>query len=334
LTSISQTNGKISATYSNIAFPVTSVAGRTGAITLDKPDVNLGNVANYSQTNTPTSGSSLYFTAGGAYTLKADLQDYTDNAINALDVTAKTGTTTQTITSISQTDGKISATYSNIAFPVTSVAGKTGAVTLSKSDVGLGNVANYSQTATPTSGSNLYFTAAGAYNLKTNLQDYTDNAIGALDVTAITGSTTKTITSISQTDGKISATYSDIAFPSVRNEIEFIASCQIRYATTPVELFAGGKELGSDDLVLIVPTRMGVSKISLRYTDDSYNSVYAAGPIRIRNITNINMGISSSSVEYIDGTTKSYKSLNVNAQVEVVYASTSAPNKMYYINIS
>lgn len=44
----------------------------------------------------------------------ATVQTITD-AINALDVAAKTGTTSQTITSISQTNGKIDATYSNIS---------------------------------------------------------------------------------------------------------------------------------------------------------------------------------------------------------------------------
>ncbi len=129
------------------------------------------------------------------------------NKINALDVAAITGSTTKTITSLSQTDGKVSATYSNIAFPVTSVAGRTGAISLSKSDVGLGNVANYGQTATPTSGSNLYFTAGGAYTELNKKVDKT--TLQALDYSA-SGSESKTITSIEQVDGKISATYSSI----------------------------------------------------------------------------------------------------------------------------
>ena len=67
----------------------------------------------------------------------------TKEQLNALDYSSS-GSTTKTITSLSQTNGQISASYSNIAFPVTSVAGKTGSVTLAKSDVGLGNVDNTS----------------------------------------------------------------------------------------------------------------------------------------------------------------------------------------------
>lgn len=66
-----------------------------------------------------------------------------DNKIDALDY-SMSGSTAKTITSITQTNGKISATYGDIAFPVTSVAGRTGAVTLTKSDVDLSNVDNTS----------------------------------------------------------------------------------------------------------------------------------------------------------------------------------------------
>lgn len=49
---------------------VTSVAGKTGAVTLSKADVGLSSVVNAGQTATPANGSSSYFTAGGAYTLQ------------------------------------------------------------------------------------------------------------------------------------------------------------------------------------------------------------------------------------------------------------------------
>ena len=47
---------------------VTSVAGRTGAITLTKTDVGLSNVVNVGQDSTPTSGSGNNVTSGGVYT--------------------------------------------------------------------------------------------------------------------------------------------------------------------------------------------------------------------------------------------------------------------------
>lgn len=63
--------------------------------------------------------------------------------IEALDVSNITGFgNTKTLATLTETDGKIAATFQDIAFPVTSVAGKTGAVTLAKGDVGLGNVDN------------------------------------------------------------------------------------------------------------------------------------------------------------------------------------------------
>lgn len=46
---------------------------------------------------------------------------------------------------------------------------KSNPHSVTKSQVGLGSVANYGQTSSPTSGSNLYFTAGGAYNLKTSI---------------------------------------------------------------------------------------------------------------------------------------------------------------------
>lgn len=72
-----------------------------------------------------------------ASTNKAATVSTITNAINALDGgTIGTGSTTKTITSLSQTNGNVSATFDNIAFPVTSVNTKTGAVSLTASDVG------------------------------------------------------------------------------------------------------------------------------------------------------------------------------------------------------
>lgn len=77
-------------------------------------------------------------TAFGAWSKIATIAD-----IEALDVSNISGFgTTKTLKTLTQTDGKIAATFQDIAFPVTSVAGKTGAVTLAKGDVGLGNVDN------------------------------------------------------------------------------------------------------------------------------------------------------------------------------------------------
>lgn len=74
--------------YSSIsgvpAAPVTSVNGKTGAVTIGKSDVGLGNVANTGDSATPVSGGTTKFTTGGAYTHLAKKQDnlpYPTNAI-------------------------------------------------------------------------------------------------------------------------------------------------------------------------------------------------------------------------------------------------------------
>lgn len=72
-----------------------------------------------------------------ATTNKAATVSTVTNAINALDGgTIGTGGTTKTITNLSQTNGNVSATFDDIAFPVTSVNGETGAVVLDATDVG------------------------------------------------------------------------------------------------------------------------------------------------------------------------------------------------------
>ena len=103
------------------------------------------------------------------------------SAIGALDV-ASAGGSGKYISAISETDGKIAATASDIA-------------------------STYSATGTaPVNGRAVA------------------EAIGALDVAAIAGSASKTLTSISETDGKISATFSDIA----------IGAGQVASGTLPV----------------------------------------------------------------------------------------------------
>lgn len=65
-------------------------------------------------------------------------------------------------------------------------------------------------TAEVTRANSAYDTKGAADGALTSAKSYTDTAIAGLDVAAITGSQSKTITSISETDGKIAATYSDI----------------------------------------------------------------------------------------------------------------------------
>ena len=147
------TNGSVLSWASPPGAPVTSVNTKTGDVVLTAADV-------------------------GAAT-SSDIS----TAINALDGgTIGTGSTTKTITSLSQTNGNVSATFSDIAFPVTSVNTKTGAVSLTAADVG----------------------AATSSDIST--------AINALDgsITGTAGAG-KTFTAFSQTNGKVTATFGDIS---------------------------------------------------------------------------------------------------------------------------
>lgn len=124
---------------------VSSVAGKTGDVTLNKTDVGLANVDNTSDANKPVSSAqqaalnakadaARTITAGGGLTGGGDLSTNRTIALS-----------TATQTSLAKADTALQAA------PVTSVAGKTGAVTLAKGDVGLANVDNTSDANKPVS---------------------------------------------------------------------------------------------------------------------------------------------------------------------------------------
>lgn len=110
-----------------VGAPVTSVAGRLGDVVLTKSDVGLNNVDNTSDINKPVSSATQT-----ALNLKADTSALAPVATSGDydDLTNKPTIPTP---------------------PVTSVAGKTGAVTLAKADVGLANVDNTSDVNKPIS---------------------------------------------------------------------------------------------------------------------------------------------------------------------------------------
>jgi len=175
------------------AAPVSSVAGKTGAVTLVKADVGLANVDNTSDANKPVStaqqtaldgkaDTSITISAGTGLTGGGDL---TANRTIAANFGTGAGTIAQgndgRITGAEQTSNKGAANgYAGLnastvvptaqlgtgaatnatflrgdnvwaAAPVTSVASKTGAVTLTQSDVGLANVNNTSDANKPVS---------------------------------------------------------------------------------------------------------------------------------------------------------------------------------------
>ena len=117
-----------------LTAPVTSVNTKTGAVVLDKTDIGLGNVSNvaqYSASNPPpypvtsVNGQTGDVTVGGG-----------GGAVDS--VNGQTGTVVLDAADVNA----LPDTYSP---PVLSVNSKVGSVILDKTDIGLGNVANVAQ---------------------------------------------------------------------------------------------------------------------------------------------------------------------------------------------
>lgn len=115
---------------------------------VSKSQVGLGNVVNTGDSATPTVGGEEKFTTGGAYTLKSELhQEVVDEA------TAR-GNADNRI------EGKIDTHTADISNPHS----------VTKAQVGLGNVENTGDSDTPVENGTEKFTTGGAYILKTNLE--------------------------------------------------------------------------------------------------------------------------------------------------------------------
>ena len=145
-----------------INFPVTTVAGRSGDVTLSKSDVGLSNVDNVQQapiTRTFAAGSGL--TGGGSFGADRTFNLGTPGTLNI--------TSTNSVTTTSHTH--------QVTFPVTTVSGRTGDITLDKTDVGLSNVDNTADVNKPISGP-----TQAALNLKVDSNILgADNGVATLD---------------------------------------------------------------------------------------------------------------------------------------------------------
>jgi hypothetical protein len=105
---------KATANLLSALAPVQTVSGRIGAVVLSSNDVGLGNVNNTSDANKPVSTA----------------QSAADTAVQNYAVQRANHTGTQNAATISDF-----ATAAALYGPVTSVAGKTGAVTIGTADV-------------------------------------------------------------------------------------------------------------------------------------------------------------------------------------------------------
>ncbi len=130
----------------------------SGNVSVTKSDVGLGNVVNTGDSATPVSGGTTKFTTGGAYTelaKKVDKEtgkglstnDFTDALKTKLEG-IEAGAQVNTVTGVK---GNSETTY------------RTGNVNITKSNVGLSNVVNTGDSATPVSGGTTKFTTGGAY---------------------------------------------------------------------------------------------------------------------------------------------------------------------------
>lgn len=124
---------------------VTSVAGKTGAVKLAKTDVGLDNADNTSDLDKPISTATQE-----VLDLKADTTDVTASLATKVDKVTGKGLSTNDYTTAEKT--KLSGIAAGAQVnSVTSVAGRTGAVALTKTDVGLANVDNTSDASKPIS---------------------------------------------------------------------------------------------------------------------------------------------------------------------------------------
>lgn len=258
-----------------VTFPVTSVAGKTGAVTLAKGDVGLGNVQNVDQTNAENVTSGVFGvlrlpTAVRNQAQGSPSQDpnlASDPVILTRHENCPEGLgiywhiTTTFFSSISETANRAqiavsyNSTYSKayvrhcfqdiwyewqrIDNRVDSVAGKTGAVTLAKGDVGLGNVDNVKQapsTRTITAGNGL--TGGGDLSADRTL---TLGLPGTLS-----GSTTNAVTATSHTHAISGASTSVKGVVELATNAETLAGTDAAKAVTPAALASFTKSLGTD----------------------------------------------------------------------------------------
>jgi hypothetical protein len=206
--------------------PVTSVVGRIGDVILTSTDVGLANVSNTSDANKPIStatqtalnlkvaSSSLSTVAtSGLYsdlTSKPTLAPVATSGLYS-DLTSKP-TLSTVATSGSYADLTNKPTIPTV--PVTSVAGRTGDVILTSSDVGLANVNNTADSAKPVSTAQ-----QTALNLKVNTSSLATVAtsVSYTDLSNKPTIPTVPVTSVSTRTGDIVLTSADVGLGNVDN---------------------------------------------------------------------------------------------------------------------
>jgi len=202
------------------AYKIIESAGSTfTASGADTFKINAGSNVTITALSSPDKGIQISATGGGQSTGDMLMTDYdsqgdvkTAGGIDAY-VSAEIGKldgtvsgsagTGKTLSAFSQTDGKVSATFSNISITKSQVSDfpTLAAVATSGSYSDLSN-----KPSIPTITDTYDGTSSNGMSGKA-----VKSAIDALDVTTTGAATNKTITALTQTDGKIAATFQDIS---------------------------------------------------------------------------------------------------------------------------
>lgn len=283
-------------TIPTVDYPVTSVAGKTGAVTLEASDVGLGNVGNFkavstvaNQGLTTTEKSNARANIGaGTSNLEIGTTSSTAAAGNHTHTTtlaSDSGTSTITLASAGKyklTAGGTSVIFTmptipTVDYPVTSVAGKTGAVTLTSSDVGLGNVGNFKAVSTVASQG---LTDTEKSNARTNIGAGTSNlTLGSTSTTAAAGDhthsnyvpTTRTVNS-KALSSDITLDYSDVGAASSGHT--HTLSMATSSGTSSIDLEANTKyQLTAGGSTYIFKTPAGGSSTDSYHTSGSWSGL-------------------------------------------------------------
>ena len=242
---------------------VTSVASKTGAVTLVKVDVGLGNVDNTADTAKPVSTAQQT-----ALNLKANLASPTFTGTPL----APTPTSGDNSKKIATTEFVAAAI--NGGGTVTSVAGKTGDVTLVKGDVGLGNVDNTSDANKPVSTAQ-----QTALNLKANLASPALTGVPTAP-TAVAGTNTTQIATtafVLQNSIQSSTKYMHIQHQSPKNVSggnSVTGGTAVRPLNTVVANTISGATLSNDSITLPPGTYVLNAVSSFRGADGARVSLW------------------------------------------------------------
>jgi hypothetical protein len=219
---------------------VSSVAGKTGVVSLVKADVGLSNVDDTADSDKPVSNATQALLNTKVTSDDVRLTD-ARVPIDASVTTAKLNDGAVTVSKLS-TSAQISLSKADSALqtaPVTSVATRTGAITLSKADVGLSNVDNTSDASKPVSTATL-----DALNAKAN----TVHVHAASDITT----------------GIIESSHLPLATDTVAGIVELATVEEVSTGTdtTRAATPAGVKSLVSAAVQTAIPTVLFVNSLA------------------------------------------------------------------------